>query len=879
MKKTLALLAALTIFLNLETVIYAEGQQPKTAETDQVIVIMEEDATVPLKNGKVIPVEGEENQLVSVEIPKGETIDGFIQELEKRSDVKSVEPDHLIKLAYTTNDPAINFEQYHHKRIGTIRAWDQTLGSPNVVVAVIDDGADLLHPDLAGKWVSPYDIVKDSATAIPAGSHGTHIAGIIGASIGNRTMGAGVAPKTSIMPINVFNGQYSLTSDIIAGISYAVKNEADIINMSFATEVYSEAFETAVKTANENGVVLVAAAGNDGKSTPNYPAAYPGVISVGSTTSTDELSTFSNYGSTIDITAPGDSIYSTWPGGLFESMSGTSMATPVVAGVAALVMSNEPELSNKEIEKRLYETAKDLGAPGRDDLFGNGRVNAKDALLLNPAKPGVDRVTDQSTAVKGTAEAEATVTVKAGTALLGTGIVEEDDKFTVAIPKQRAGTKLKVTVADANGKVSEAEGVIVADVTAPHAPIVISLYNTSASITGKAESGSTVHAYAGTKEIGKATAVGGGFTMKIAKQPAGTSVTLVAVDAAGNKSPAAKITVGNATLKVATTAYNKLKVSWSQTAGAHGYEIYRSTSLSGTYSKVGTAASGSTLSYTNSSLTTGKTYYYKVRAYRTIDGKKVYGPYISIASGKPAVSNTASVKAAAGGYNKNKISWSPVSGASGYAVYQATSKNGAYRNIKMIGNGSTLTHTKTGLTAGKTYYYKVRAYRTVNGKKYFGPYSSTASAKPVLPIRSVVKSIGSNSIFSYIHKGLAGGKAYYAQSRTVTGKKYINPYSGPVSSKTASAKPSSISAVKAGSTSIKASWPKVKEASGYELHRATSKTGTYFKIKAYTSGSAIIYTDKSLTKGKTYYYKVRAYRFVNGKKMYSTFTATAAVKL
>ncbi|MDN3450069.1 DUF5011 domain-containing protein [Planococcus sp. APC 3906] len=268
-------------------------------------------------------------------------------------------------------------------------------------------------------------------------------------------------------------------------------------------------------------------------------------------------------------------------------------------------------------------------------------------------------------------------------------------------------------------------------------------------------------------------------------------------------------------VKVASASYNSIKVSWAAIWGATGYEVYRSTSSTGTYSSVGSTASTSLV---NGNLVTGNTYYYKVRSYRTVEGVKVYSSFSSIFNAKPVFTGTITARAASAGYSKNKVSWSQVSGASGYIVYRATSKTGTYSNIKTITSGSTLVYENTGLTTGKTYYYKVRAYRVVSGKNVYGLYSGIVSAIPTL------------------------------------------------------AMPSKITLAKVSSTSIKSSWSKVGEASGYELYRATSKAGTYTKVKTQTSGSAITFTNTGLSKGKTYYYKVRAYRIVNGKKIYSTYT-------
>ncbi|MBV7505096.1 S8 family serine peptidase [Bacillus sp. sid0103] len=176
-------------------------------------------------------------------------------------------------------------------------------------------------------------------------------------------------------------------------------------------------------------------------------------------------------------------------------------------------------------------------------------------------------------------------------------------------------------------------------------------------------------------------------------------------------------------VKVASSDYNKLTVSWTKVTGASGYEVYRATSKSGAYSKVATV-SGSTASYANSGLITGKTYYYKVVAYTTVEGKKLVSPNSSIVSAKPGLKTPTSVKADKASSTSIKVSWSKVSGASGYEVYRATSKSGSYTKVTTTTSGS---YTNSKLTKGKTYYYKVRAYRTVSGSKVYSSYSSVVS--------------------------------------------------------------------------------------------------------------------------------------------------------
>ena len=186
-------------------------------------------------------------------------------------------------------------------------------------------------------------------------------------------------------------------------------------------------------------------------------------------------------------------------------------------------------------------------------------------------------------------------------------------------------------------------------------------------------------------------------------------------------------TLSKPTVKASSSSYNSNKLSWNKVTGSSGYEVLRATSKTGTYKSVKTITSGSTVSYTDKSLATGTTYYYKVRAYRTVDKKRVYSSYSSIVSAKPVL-KTPSVKLTSGS-KKATIKWEKISGASGYEVYRATSKSGKYSKIKTITKNSTVSYVNSSLTKNKTYYYKVRAYRTVNGKKIYSSYSVSKSVK------------------------------------------------------------------------------------------------------------------------------------------------------
>ena len=378
MNKTMGLF--LVLMLVFMTFIAHGNKVFAEAGPQQVIVKYKEDSQLGVTAAKTINKSGNP-EMAALEVPAGETTAAFMEELRARGDVEFVEPDYPIELAYTPNDPEFAKLQYHHQKIETSAAWKQTRGSAGVVVAVIDDGMDVLHAELAGQFVAPYDALKKKTGAISPGFHGTHVAGLIAGSADNGIWGAGVAPRTKIMPIDVFDdGGFGYTSDLIHGIEHAIAANVDVINMSLGSYYYSKSLDRAIQKAHKKGIVIVAAAGNDRTRNAHYPSSLANVISVGAVTSNDTSSLFSNKGPTIDVTAPGTAVYSSLPNNQFGPLSGTSMAAPIVSGVAALIKADQPSLSNKEIEKLIFSSADDLGMAGRDDVYGHGRVNARKAL-------------------------------------------------------------------------------------------------------------------------------------------------------------------------------------------------------------------------------------------------------------------------------------------------------------------------------------------------------------------------------------------------------------------------------------------------------------------------------------------------------------------
>jgi uncharacterized repeat protein (TIGR02543 family) len=292
------------------------------------------------------------------------------------------------------NNAPHSFNQWHHYYIDSERAWGISTGK-KVVVAVIDTGIDTAHPDFKGRISGlsynshtnqiGIEYVQDDHFV----SHGTHVSGIIAAALNNTEGICGVAPDAQILMIKANNPSDPNsfdTASLIRGINYAVLNGADVINMSLGRHYYwgpLELMQDAIADAVDKGVTVVCAAGNDSYNHASYPAAYPEAIAVSSIMwgyQFDNLYSSSNYGPEIDVAAPGASIYSTVVGG-YMYLSGTSMASPNVAGVAALIKAQNPGYTPQQVRDVLCQTARDTGELGRDDYFGAGIVNAYGAVL------------------------------------------------------------------------------------------------------------------------------------------------------------------------------------------------------------------------------------------------------------------------------------------------------------------------------------------------------------------------------------------------------------------------------------------------------------------------------------------------------------------
>ncbi|MFD0050278.1 S8 family serine peptidase [Actinomycetes bacterium NPDC127524] len=302
--------------------------------------------------------------------------------LKKDSRIKGVQPNYLVKASYIPSDSGYR-KQWNVPMMHAEQAWDITRGSSDIKVSVIDGGMQVSHPEFQGRIITPYNAVTGTKT-IPADEHGTHVAGIIGAAV-NKSGTVGIAPGVSIMPVNVFTGNDSSDYDIADAIIHSVKAGADIINLSLTMSDYSSIMDYAVKYASSHGVFITAAAGNDHTSKLCYPAALKSVVGVSALDPEKHAAPFSNYGTYIDFTAPGTDIYSTMPHSSYGYLSGTSMASPAIAGAAALILSKNPFLKPDGVISILKKSAADLGEKGRDKYFGYGLPDTNQALINTPS--------------------------------------------------------------------------------------------------------------------------------------------------------------------------------------------------------------------------------------------------------------------------------------------------------------------------------------------------------------------------------------------------------------------------------------------------------------------------------------------------------------
>ncbi len=341
-----------------------------------------------------------------------------LSQLTRQASIVYAEPNHAYRLFTETDDPLVT-EQFYLISLRAEAGWQINRGRPDVIVGVIDTGVDYLHEDLQGQlWVnSPEDLNRNGmldstdlngidddgngyiddvigwdftdAPNFPdqgdfldpdndpmdefSSGHGTPVAGIIAAAQDNRVGISGIAPGARVMALRAGTASGFLEEDDVAeAILYAVANGCRIVNMSFGDAAISFLLRDAIRFGVSQGVAFVASAGNSGGAAPNYPAAFDETISVSAANRFGEIAPFSSFGSTIDMTAPGEEIFSLQIGNGYGLHNGTSFSAPMVSAALALIWSEYPNLSLAQAQSALFAGSRDLGAPGWDPQFGHG---------------------------------------------------------------------------------------------------------------------------------------------------------------------------------------------------------------------------------------------------------------------------------------------------------------------------------------------------------------------------------------------------------------------------------------------------------------------------------------------------------------------------
>ncbi len=340
--------------------------------------------------------------------------------MSKLNGVVFAEPYYLNEVSYIPNDPSYA-SQYALNKINAAGAWDINKGNKNVIIGIIDTGVDWDHPDLAANvWVNSDEIpnnqidddnngyvddvrgwdfgglvgVPDNDPMEDRPDHGTLVAGCASAVTDNGIGISGIGFNCSVMPVKTSRDDYrtnsgkALISYGYQGIVYAVDNGASIINCSWGSYTYSIFAKTVIDYANANNVLVVAAMGNDNLEEAMYPAFYKGVLSVASSSVDDTRSSFSNYGYNVDVTAPGTGVLSTWMDNTYSSASGTSISSPIVAGLCGLVKTQFPLYTAAQIGEQVRACCDDISSvnPAYINKLGKGRVNAYTSLSNTNAK-------------------------------------------------------------------------------------------------------------------------------------------------------------------------------------------------------------------------------------------------------------------------------------------------------------------------------------------------------------------------------------------------------------------------------------------------------------------------------------------------------------
>jgi thermitase len=309
--------------------------------------------------------------VTTVRLPASMSMSQGLAYYRSKPGVSYADPNYIARATYIPNDPRFN-QQYAPQKIQCVNAWNVMRGDPAVKIAILDTGVDYNHEDLAGKCLPGKDFVNGDDDPMDGNGHGTHCAGNAAGMTNNGIGIAGIAPNCSIIPVKVLSDGGSGSYDgIVNGMTWAADNGAHVLSMSLGGGGPVQAVQDACRYAIGKGAIVIAAAGNNGSTAPFYPAYYPEFLAVASTDQNDNRSGFSNYGDWVDVAAPGTNILSTFPGNSYGGSSGTSMACPVVAGLAGLIKGAWLVATPAQIRAQIENNCDPVG-----NFVIKGRVNA-----------------------------------------------------------------------------------------------------------------------------------------------------------------------------------------------------------------------------------------------------------------------------------------------------------------------------------------------------------------------------------------------------------------------------------------------------------------------------------------------------------------------
>jgi subtilisin family serine protease len=328
--------------------------------------------------------------LYVVDLPAGASETAVVASLSRRKELKFAELDRVVHATATANDPYLGSE-WHLSKIGAASAWDRSQGA-GVTIAILDSGVNTAHPDLANRLVPGYNIYSGNTDVTDVCGHGTAVAGVAAASMNNAQGVAGVAGAARLMPVRIAysdsTGCHAYYSTIASGLTYAADNGARVANISYGGVAGSSTIMSAARYMKSKGGLVFVSAGNN--NIDENITTDGSMIAVSATDENDAKASFSSWGSFVTLSAPGTNIWTTNNAGGYSAWNGTSFASPLSAGVAALVMAARPDLSADQVQSLLYSTATDLGTPGLDPVFGYGRVNAAAAVTASAGVVALD---------------------------------------------------------------------------------------------------------------------------------------------------------------------------------------------------------------------------------------------------------------------------------------------------------------------------------------------------------------------------------------------------------------------------------------------------------------------------------------------------------